>query len=92
MQNWVLDMSSIIKKAQVGGSNNRGGAAGSISTINISHLNPAKGSKSQKNAFEFKKKMAQTKLAELQNLVSKNLKLIDYEPVPFDSLTEEHIA
>jgi len=36
--------------------------------------------------------MAQTKLAELQNLVSKNLKLIDYEPVPFDSLTEEHIA
>lgn len=68
------------------------GTAGILSNINITHLNPSKGSKSQKNASEYKKKMANLKLAELQNLVSKNLKLVEYEAVPFDSLTEEHIS
>ena len=105
---WKLDMKDVIRKALMkqGGRNGPDSqlGAGSLSVINISHLNPLKSVKGYKSSVEvrsssfnslcqFKQKSVKAKLKDIEDIIIREIKLVDYEPLDIlESLNEETLA
>eukprot|EP00347_Sterkiella_histriomuscorum_P022582 403337936 len=89
LQNWKLDMNEIIRKARK--SNANGGIGDTSVEVNITHLNPQKSQTSQKYQIDGRSREAMNKLSEIENILNKQMKLIDFQPIHIDSLTDEHL-
>jgi len=52
-------------------------------------MNPLKCLKAYKKSFDCRQRRTTEKLTTIEHMVSKNLKLVEYSPVPLEHLTDE---
>lgn len=77
-------MTDIVRKA-------RSGTRNYAVDINLSHMNPLKCLKSYKKSFDCKQRRTTEKLTSIEHMVNKQLKLVEFSPVPLEQLTDEAV-
>jgi len=87
-RDWKLDMKDIIRRAMLTSQKSGMGDG----QIDISHLNPLKSIKAYMAGVAHKHSQARQKLMDLDQLVSREIKLVEYSPVRLESLTDEQIV